>query len=49
MNINTPRSGGGFVLPFMSVPVRTSSHSIKSNRVPFLGWVPDNVFLKSKF
>ncbi|CAG8951861.1 hypothetical protein HYFRA_00005665 [Hymenoscyphus fraxineus] len=42
MNINEPRKGGGFVLPFVNTGERNRPSSIKSNRIPFLGWVPDD-------
>ncbi|ESZ94199.1 hypothetical protein SBOR_5425 [Sclerotinia borealis F-4128] len=48
MNINEPRHGGGFVLPFFNDSKRSRKphagrDSLKSNRIPFLGWIPDTV------
>ncbi|CZR63944.1 related to aquaporin [Phialocephala subalpina] len=55
MNINEPKGGGGFVLPFLNTNkrkekekekafrTRSSRSSMTSNRLPFLNWVPDNI------
>jgi hypothetical protein len=52
MNINTPKQGRGFALPSFvkgrgseQMASRTTSQSQKSNRLPFLGRVPDHVSL----
>jgi aquaporin related protein len=56
MNINEPRHGGWFVIPFLNDRKhhrkvgRTASgrpSSLKSNRLPFLGWIPDEVKIAS--
>jgi hypothetical protein len=52
MNINEPRHGGWLVIPFLNdkkhhrkVGTTASGRpsSLKSNRLPFLGWIPDEV------
>ena len=46
MNINEPSHRLGFVLPFINKDIKrrgTRTSSLKSNRLPFLGWIPDNV------
>jgi aquaporin related protein len=47
MNINEPRHGGGFILPFFNDTKLhrqgSTRNSLKSNRLPFLDWVPDEV------
>ena len=53
MNINEPRDGGGFVLPFFNDSKKSrKSHagrdSLKSNQVPFTKWVPDTVSYTTK-
>ena len=46
MNINDRDSNGGFVLPFFPLKRTASGRktSILSNRVPFLDWIPYNVY-----
>lgn len=52
MNINEPKYGGGFALPsFHTKKPQVDSHasqsrSLKSNRLPFLGWIPDTVSIR---
>jgi len=44
MNINAHRQGGDFVLPFFNKKTHqsnTRASSLKSNRLPFLDWAPD--------
>ncbi|KAF7918465.1 uncharacterized protein EAE98_009708 [Botrytis deweyae] len=46
MNINEPRHGGGFVLPFFNDSKRSRKphagrDSLKSNRIPLVNWIPD--------
>ncbi|CAL3968069.1 unnamed protein product [Diplocarpon coronariae] len=51
MNINEVKRGGGIVLPFFNRDRRSSvsavqsrpSSSLKSNRLPFIGWIPNHV------
>ncbi|KAJ8058660.1 hypothetical protein OCU04_012835 [Sclerotinia nivalis] len=48
MNINEPRRGGGFVLPFFNDSKRSREphagrDSLQSNRNHFTGWIPDTV------
>ncbi|KAN0106249.1 aquaporin [Hyaloscypha variabilis] len=46
MNINEPSHRLGFVLPFINKDIKrrgTRTSSLKSNRLPFLGWIPDNL------
>ncbi|KAI9050442.1 hypothetical protein LZ554_005606 [Drepanopeziza brunnea f. sp. 'monogermtubi'] len=48
MNINEPRRGTGIVLPFFNKRERSTvggsaksrTSSLKSNRLPFIGWIP---------
>ncbi|EKD21548.1 MIP family channel protein [Drepanopeziza brunnea f. sp. 'multigermtubi' MB_m1] len=48
MNINEPQQGTGIVLPFFNKrerssvggPVKSRTSSLKSNRLPFIGWIP---------
>ncbi|CZT46624.1 related to aquaporin [Rhynchosporium secalis] len=44
MNINEPRKGTGIILPFFTKKpsMRSRTSSLKSDRLPFLNWVPDN-------
>ncbi|CZS91986.1 related to aquaporin [Rhynchosporium agropyri] len=44
MNINEPRNGTGIILPFFTKKpsMRSRTSSLKSDRLPFLNWVPDN-------
>ncbi|KAG4431923.1 hypothetical protein IFR05_012593 [Cadophora sp. M221] len=45
MNINEPRCGAGIVLPSFSHKghsTKRRTNSLKSNRLPFLNWVPDH-------
>lgn len=49
MNINEPRAGGGFAIPFLGGVRKTNTtsnsrpSSMRSNRLPFLAWIPDVV------
>jgi aquaporin related protein len=47
MNINEPSDGRGFVMPFANYKrarrAGSRPESVKSNRIPFLNWVPDDV------
>ncbi|KAF7926507.1 hypothetical protein BELL_0239g00030 [Botrytis elliptica] len=53
MNINEPRHGGGFVLPFFNDSKRSRKphagrDSLKSNRIPLVNWIPDTVSYTTK-
>ncbi|KUJ14382.1 aquaporin [Mollisia scopiformis] len=51
MNINEPKRGGGFAIPFLNTNKRKerairrkeSFNSLRSNRIPFLHHLPDNI------
>ncbi|KAE8441272.1 hypothetical protein EG329_005573 [Mollisiaceae sp. DMI_Dod_QoI] len=51
MSINEPKRGAIFVLPFYNTnrkkakdgQISSSRSSLRSNRIPYLNWVPDNV------
>ncbi|THV50118.1 hypothetical protein BGAL_0164g00090 [Botrytis galanthina] len=53
MNINEPRDGGGLVLPFFndgkkSRKPHAGRDSLKSNRIPFINWMPGTVSYTTK-
>jgi aquaporin related protein len=48
MNINEPRQGGGFVLPCFNDDRKhrrphAGRNSLRSNRLPYLNWIPETV------